>query len=250
MWLVICEPTDRAALWAYQGLKRRGLAPLKLVSPSMLASSLRWEHRIDEHGASIAVTLASGRTLRGGELRGVLNRVYAAPAAVWRNATASDRLYVEQELFAFYLSWLYSLACPVLNRPTPMGLAGQWRSESEWVRIAAKAGLPTPVFRQTSFDGIDETQGQRRLVPPNVSPRTVVVAGETTAGATAPPAIAEGCLRLAARAETALLGVEFIEGSAGPWTFAGATPVPDLRKGGERLLDALAAALSAGGASA
>jgi hypothetical protein len=246
MWLVICEPGDASALWAYQGLQRRGLTPLELLSPDMLACSLLWEHRIDGQGAALAVTLASGRQLNGRDLRGVLNRTYSVPLSMWRTAAEADRLYVQQELFAFYLSWLHGLLCPVFNRPTAMGLAGPWRSESEWVCLAAKAGLPTPVFRQTSFDRIDETQGHRRLLPATALARTVITVGAVTAGAAAPPAIADGCLRLAALAETALLGVDFIEGDSGAWTFAGATPLPELSLGGEALLDALTTAMRGG----
>jgi hypothetical protein len=243
MWLVICEPSDASALWAFDGLQRHGLTPLELLSPELLACSLRWEHRIDAHGASLAVTLAGGRRLDSGDLRGVLNRAYNVPLAMWRTAAEADRLYVQQEMFAFFLSWLHGLPCPVLNRPTAMGLAGTWRSESEWVCLAAKAGLPTPVFRQTSFDRLEESLGERRLRPLAAAVRTVITAGTSTAGAAAPPAIADGCIQLAALAETALLGVEFIEGSAGAWTFAGASPLPELSLGGEALLDALATAL-------
>lgn len=54
----------------------------------------------------------------------------------------------------------------------------------------------------------------------------------------------ESCLRLAQLAETRLLGIELVsDTSSNSWTFAGATPMPDLRIGGEALLDALAAEL-------
>jgi hypothetical protein len=246
MWLVICDPSDASALWAYQGLQRRGLAPLELLSPELLACSLLWEHRVGSQGASLAITLASGRQLTSHDLRGVLNRAYTVPLSLWRTAAESDRLYVQQELFAFYLSWLHGLPCPVFNRPTAMGLAGPWRSESEWVCLAASAGLPTAVFRQTSFDRIDETRGERRLRPPGTTVRTVITAGRFTAGAAAPPAVAAGCLRLAAVAETALLGVDFIDADSGAWTFAGATPLPELSLGGDKLLDELATEMQGG----
>jgi hypothetical protein len=54
-----------------------------------------------------------------------------------------------------------------------------------------------------------------------------------------PAHIGEGCRRLAGLAGTELLGFNFGE----DWTFAGATPWPDLSVGGEALLRALAAAL-------
>ena len=56
-------------------------------------------------------------------------------------------------------------------------------------------------------------------------------------------ALARSCAALAARVGVGLLGVEFAQGADGPWTFAGASPQPDLRLGGEAILDALAATL-------
>jgi len=66
-----------------------------------------------------------------------------------------------------------------------------------------------------------------------------------------PAPVREGCERLAALVDADLLGVDLEPSGAGAWTFAGASPLPDLRQGGEALLDALAAALQAppGGAS-
>ena len=37
MWLVISEPEDRPALWAYEKLKQEGLDPLEQVTPEELA---------------------------------------------------------------------------------------------------------------------------------------------------------------------------------------------------------------------
>jgi hypothetical protein len=74
----------------------------------------------------------------------------------------------------------------------------------------------------------------------------VVVVGGKTCGAAAPASVLAGCGRLAALSSTELLGVEFTDGTAGSWNFAGATPLPDLRFGGEALLDALAALLGEG----
>ena len=63
-------------------------------------------------------------------------------------------------------------------------------------------------------------------------------------GATA-ATVAAGCVRLGQLASTTLLGVDFVDGAAGPWTFAGASPTPDLRAGGEAVIDALVRALNA-----
>jgi hypothetical protein len=179
-------------------------------------------------------------------VQGVLNRLLSVPPEPLRWAAPADRDYATQELTAFYLSWLYALPQPVLNRPTPQGLCGQWRHVSEWVWLASQAELPVPDYRQSGRDLIDERFSERRLVASGTPVHTVLVVAGQTAGAAAPSSILAGCRRLAELADTALLGVEFAPGSAGPWTFAGATPFPDLRLGDEALLDILATALAGG----
>ena len=243
MWLVLCTSMDASALWASQGLQARGLEPLERVSAEMLAQSQRWEHRVDAQGATIDLTLADGRHIRNDAIQGVLNRLVCVPFEPLRLAHPTDRDYASQELTAFCLSWLYALPPPVLNRATPQGLAGPWRHRSEWLWLAACAGLPTPLYRETSEDPRDERDGQGRLVPSDTPVQTVFVVADQVVGATLPRHIRHGCRRLAELSHTALLGVEFATSSAGPWTFAGATPMPDLRLGGEALLDALASAL-------
>jgi hypothetical protein len=246
MRLVICEPTDTAALWAYEGLRRHGIARLEIVSTEALVCSLRCEHRVGSEGASIAFEMPDGRRWSGEDLRGVLNRAFTVPLSIWRQAPVADSLYVQQELYAFFLSWLHCLPCPVFNAPSPLGLAGRWRLEAEWVCLAAQAGLNVPVFRQTSLDSLDEARGERRLRPSGVIPRSVIVACGVACGPGAPADVREGCVRLAKLSGTALLGVDFVQGDAAPWTFGGATPAPDLRLGGEAVLAALALGLDGG----
>jgi len=243
MWLVLCTAMDASALWASQGLQARGLEPLECVSAEMLAQSQCWEHRVDTQGAAIDITLADGRHIRNEAIQGVLNRLVCVPFEPLRLAHPADRAYASQELTAFCLSWLHALPSPVINRATPQGLAGQWRHRSEWLGLAAHAGLPTPLYRETSEDPRDERDGQGRLVPPDTPVQTVFLVADQVVGATLPCHIRYGCRRLAELSHTALLGIEFATGPAGPWTFAGATPMPDLRLGGEALLDALASAL-------
>ena len=242
MWLVLCERGDLAALWASRGLAARGLEPLEVVSADALAYALRWEHRLDSAGASVEVRLADGRTIGGGRVRGVLNRLVSLPDGHLAAAAPPDREYARQELSAFFLSWLNALPAPVLNRPTPHGLSGPWLRLSEWLALAHEAGLPTPAVRWGSSDGYDESRPERAPVrPPLVS---VVVVDGGVVGRPVPPAVAAGCRRLAKLSGTDVLGVELGTGSARRWTFAAATPLPDLRVGGGRLLDRLAAALA------
>jgi len=240
MWLVLCPSDDLAALWAFHGLKERGLESLELVTVETLGLGVRWDHRVSTQRVSLGFTLADGRCIRDGDLQGTLNRLSYPPLDSLVLFQPADREYVRQELTSFFLSWLSALPGPVINRPTPWGLAGQWRHVSEWAALAARAGLPVPPYHLTSRDLHEPTSPAMRLVPHGVAITTLIVAGSAVVGASAPPSIREGCLRLAGLADTALLGVEFLADPQAGWLFAGATPLPDLRLGGEPLLDALA----------
>ncbi len=239
MWLVLCASDDGAAFWAYRGLRSLGLEPLELVTAEVLAISLRWEHLVGAGSLRANVDLADGRKIRGEAVSGVLNRLVYEPSLPLRNVRVADRSYAASEFAAFCLSWLSAFPGLMLNRPTPQGLSGRWRSMTEWAYLSAQAGLPTP---DHSLGGIDVGGGLRndgRLLTAPEPVRTVIVIGENPVEDSAPACIREGCIRLAALSKTNLLGVEFADGPAGPWTFVGATLQPDLRLGGDALLDAL-----------
>jgi hypothetical protein len=121
-------------------------------------------------------------------------------------------------------------------------LSGAWRHISEWVWLAAQAGLPTPDYKQDSHDEIDETTEIRRLLPAGTSTSMAITVGEQVFGPPLPPAISAACTKLATISKTAMLGIELAFQNSS-WIFAGATPMPDLRIGGEPLLDALAVKL-------
>lgn len=241
MWLVLCSANDISAQWAYHGLKRRGLDPLEMIYAESLPFSLSWEHRVTADGTSINLTLPDGRLIEGGSIKGALNRLIAVPSL--QVAHSPDGEYATQEFSALFLSWLYALPGPVINRATPQGLCGQWRQISEWVWLASRAGLPVPAFKQSSNDLINEAVIERRLFPMGTPTRTLIVINGTVCGAKVPDVIREGCARLSELAETALLGVEFVQKSDSDWLFASAMPMPDMRYGGEELLDRLASIL-------
>jgi hypothetical protein len=185
------------------------------------------------------MTLSGGRRIRSADVCGVLNRISIVPPASLLLIQPSDRHYVAHELHAFFLSWLHSLTVPVLNRPTPLSLAGHLRHASEWVLLASKAGLPNAGYRQSSQDPPVPWDVTVRLTSVDVPVTTLVVAGGVVTGPPAPTLIREGCIRLSQLSATAVLGVDFVVGSDAAWTFAGVSTIPDLRLGGEPLLDAL-----------
>ena len=239
MWLMICSAQDASALWAYQGLRARGLHPLELVTAEMLTNNAKWEHTVGVNGANFNVTLPDGRVINNRLVSGVVNRLTHVP--LHHLAGAPDFEYAQQEYSALFMSWLKALPSPIFNGVQSQGLSGAWRHVSEWVWMAAQAGLPTASYQQSSHDEIDETQQLRRIVPPGTPTMMVITLGDRVFGPNLPAHIVNGCKELARISQTPLLGIELTVGqSHAPWTFAGATSLPDLRLGGEPLLDELA----------
>jgi hypothetical protein len=155
---------------------------------------------------------------------------------------------VTQELNAFFVSWINALPEPVLNRATPQGLCGRMRHISEWIVLAARAGLPVPRYRQSSHGTAPPFLVHARVA--NASNlRTVMTVGSKTISDSAPEGIRLGCARLAELSRTPLLGLEFSVREDGTWVFAGASPYPDLTWGGDSLLDALHLELTTGAAA-
>jgi hypothetical protein len=192
MWLVLSEKTDAAALWAYRGLKDRGLAPLEWITPQSLNPSVRWEHCLGEQGNNVQITLADDRKIDNKTIQGVINRLVSVPFEWQYLMHPDDREYAMQELTAFYISWLYALPCPMFNRPTPQGLCGQWRHPSEWLMLAAQAELPTPSYRKSSDSTKDETDWSSAL-PDASSIHTVFVVGDRIIGVPATSPMRSRC---------------------------------------------------------
>lgn len=247
MLLFLCSATDLSALWAYDRLRARGVPGLELVSSELIACALRWEHRLWGDAACTTITLTDGRTIRSGEVSGVLNRISWIGDDQLARALPADRTYATQELVAFYLSWLNAFRGPIINPPTPQGLCGRFRDSAEWTMLAWRAGLPLQPHRCVAHgSGLNGGDGTPPDEPAGTDPprtRTVTVIGSRVVGVGIPDEVAEACLRLACDAQTPLLGVDFGVAPDGSWTFTGASPVPDLTLGGAELIDALLAAL-------
>lgn len=236
---MICSAQDMPALWAHQGLRARGLNPFELVTAEMLTTNATWEHTVGVNGADFNVTLADGRIIDNRYVSGVVNRLTHVPLQHLNGAP--DFEYATQEYTAMFMSWLQALPSPIFNAPHGHGLSGAWRHVSEWVWLAAQAGLPAPPYRQTSHDEIDEATQLRRIVPDGTPTTMAITLGDQVFGPALPPRISAACRELARISQTPLLGIELTIGPPhGLWTFAGATPMPDLRLGGEPLLNELA----------
>ena len=230
MWIVLCDPGDRSALWAATGLRSRRLSPVEVITPAELVYGPRNEYRIRNGVGDLQVTLGDGRKVDSSRVRGVLNRMTVVPSQHLRHARQADRAYALEEWSALVVSWLASMT-NVINSPHPLGLCGQTRHPSEWAKLAGEAGL-------------DSRYIHGRLTGPTTEHSAVVVLDDAAFGPATTGDIGAACVRLASLAGTRLLGL-WLSGRDGPaMTLVAATPLPDLRVGGESLLDELAERLS------
>jgi hypothetical protein len=237
VWLLLCNATDRSALWAASRLRARGLEPLVVLTPELLHYSFHWEHRLHRDGiSSVAFTLADGRRIDGTSIDGVVNRIPLVPSHVLQHLVETDRAYAQQEWTALHMSWLASLHVPVLNLPVVEGLCGAWRHRSEWAWLAGQAGFEVDDYvQQVPPPAVPpETGGD----PPPV--RTIIAIDGRGIGGPLDADLADACGRLGVLAKTRILGVDL---DARTRAFVSASPMPDLRTGGEPLIDALASAL-------
>jgi hypothetical protein len=154
----------------------------------------------------------------------VLNRLIGPPQEAFSNSAPADRLYAEQEWWAFTLGWLQALAGRVVNPAGPRGLCGAWRYPSEWRLLAHAAGLSTAEYRS----GFAE---------PMIDALALVI-GDEALVADGLEGFGRACVRLAGLAGAPLLEIWFARARGEP-VVVGATPLPRLSAGGDASLRAL-----------
>jgi hypothetical protein len=181
-------------------------------------SAAGWCHPVGAAGRSTAVV--GGRVVAVEGISGVLTRRPYVVEQELGHIVPADRAYVASEMTAFLLSWLSSLECPVLNRPTPSGLSGpNWWPE-QWAYAAARSGLPVrPVRRRAAL----ADDAPAAADPP---PLTVTIVGERCIGPV-DPALAAQARRFARAVGVDLLAVHFSGPEPGA-EFLGADLWPDV----------------------
>lgn len=132
------------------GLATRGAPAVTVLEPSGL-SAPGWAHDPDEPQGDRLV--ADGEILPAGRLSGVITAIDDVTPADLPHVRTEDRGFVAAEMTAFLRSWLDTLACPVLDRPTALALCGAAGDRAVWSRAAAelavpdRQGAPVPVLR-------------------------------------------------------------------------------------------------------
>ncbi len=141
-----------------------------------------------------------------------------------------------------YVSLLQCLPSPVLNRPTAQGLSGRWRYTPDWLVLAARAGFATTPYAVSSYPaGQSRHDDESDLdVPASASRHSILVVAGRVFGDPVDQRTAEAARRLADLAELSLLGLQLAITDDGAAWFESADLYPDLRTGGDGLLDHIA----------
>ena len=245
--MVLCAAADESGSWLRDGLRVRGLHDVELVSVDELVYSPSLTHRVSTDAVTTEIRLWDGRII-GPALRGVVNRATFLPLDHLDKVGEPDRSYATQELYALFASVLFGLPGRIVNPGGPYGLSGPTLHHAQWCVAASQAGLMVSHTRYPGTDTAEQRLSSRCQVLV-VGAATIVLHGSTTAsaGLSVPPEIAAGCRRLAAAQGVEVLQVDFDD--AEHWAFVGAEVHPDLRRGGDQVLDALADYLVPGGSS-
>lgn len=239
MILVLCYEGDPTARWAAAGLRQRCAVRVEIVTASELTCLMRVVHRVSDSGTRVDIQLSPGRWFDDSTVTGVLGRVLCLPEPATAGITAEDRSYAMQEISAATLSWLFALessGIPFVGRPHLAGLLGPWRPWPEWCVLGSAAGIS--VEPHSEFAGGRGTASNQAVRRSSVAAWSVVLAD--TAYGTASQASHASAMRLARLADADSLGVGF--DAAG--RMVATTPLPDLRVGGNGLLDWLASTLT------
>jgi hypothetical protein len=198
--LVTRQGTDRVALLTCADLSVPG-----------------WRHYSAAAGASVAVI--AGRPVPVEDITGVVTCLPSVSEFELLHIVPADRAYVAAEMTAFLLSWLSSLSCPVVNRPSPVCLTGPYWRPEQWAHAASRAGMRVqPVHRRVAVSP-EATFALAEGI-------TVTVVGERCLGQ-ASPSVMNGARCLAKVANADVLTVRLSDTGPGA-TFLGADPCPDL----------------------
>lgn len=230
MLVVVSSRHDQAAqtLVARQGLDRVALLTCEDLSVP------GWRYYLAAAGTSVAVI--GGREVALEEITGVVTRMPCVSELELLDIVPADRPYVAAEMTAFLLSWLSTLRCPVINRPSPTSLSGPYWRPEQWAYVASQIGMRVqPVYRRVAFAGVS--------MPPVPESTTVTVVGERCLGQVDTTVMA-GARRLARAANVEMLAVH-VSGSDSDAIFLGADPLPDLAS--QETVDAILEYLEEGG---
>ncbi|HJU55853.1 MAG TPA: hypothetical protein VJ715_14815 [Pyrinomonadaceae bacterium] len=166
-----------------------------------------------------STAVADGKRLRGSSIEGVLTLLPCVLPQELVHIVEDDRAYVANEMTSFLLYWLFSLSCPVLNRPTSSCLSGpNWRTE-QWLKAAYDLGIPVKHY-------VRSTRARAGQIKKEDESLTVVtLVGDDCCGSD-DDALCEQVRLLAKRAGVGLLSAHFYQEGGTNYLARAHTSVP------------------------
>lgn len=122
---------------------RQGADNVALLTDAELSVGMGWSYSHEKNIIRSKMRLSDGRSFTSDEVTAVFNRLRYLNAAHFTTFDDLDREYAVGEMFAFVLSWLTSLKCPVINPAGVRGFSYSNRNFLEWFKLAGEVGLPT-----------------------------------------------------------------------------------------------------------
>jgi hypothetical protein len=140
MFLLISETDDALAADVRRALEERKVEVCAI--PDLFAETTRFSWCLTSTQTRWTLTLADETRLSGDDISGVLLR----RSIDWklRGVSSGDANYIRAEIQAAVLGWIWSLRCPVINRPP----AWLWYCPKpplqSWERLLRKNGFKLP----------------------------------------------------------------------------------------------------------
>jgi hypothetical protein len=138
MYLFLGETDDALGRNVRQALEKRGAEVRFLSDP--FSESTRFSWRLDSTHTSSVVVFEDGTCLADSDISGVLLRRRKAPEI--GNTSSDDYNYIQAEIQAATLGWIWTLPCPVINRLPAWLWYNPAPSLKFWNRLLRANGLP------------------------------------------------------------------------------------------------------------
>lgn len=164
MHLLLGDPEDPSCASVREALDARGFPTHVVANP--LAHPARFAWRLDSKQSASQLAWQDGLPVRDDEIAGVFVRnAGSIDPTGWQ---PDDLLYMQSEMQAALLAWLWSLRCPVINR-CPSALWYRPRIPLlSWQPLLRRCGLPAPETLVTNVE-LEARGFGRRLALEGVS---------------------------------------------------------------------------------
>lgn len=142
MNIILCHPQDKDAIWLYMELKKMKL-PIELISPEQLLMADEWTQNITTESDDFYIKLKNGITIKSSDSHFLFNRTQFAMSPIWNKADKNEKNYVQAEMNALLISWLYQMQQKntIYNPSVGYSLSGVYWTDQEWESAAYKSGF-------------------------------------------------------------------------------------------------------------